>query len=922
MNSRLRQRAERAALAVVDGDDVDWEALQKTAPGESAALFGSLRMVADVGARLRPAAESSSPLPPAPRPRGPGLRAVVALALAQVLGALLGILFGAGDGRPIPAALPIASSTAFALAAMWLLLGGQHDRRASSLAGFFLANASAGALRFLRWLPSILPATLATAAHVLAACTLEAFMPLFLWLFVRDFPRTVRWGRFEGLLRLGPAISGALGAFLFLVNLAAGLRYPDQASGDPLLGVLTRSHDSGVHWTVIFVACLPALVVALARVRDARPLERRRVALFVSALSLGVAPMLLDVLLEYAVPAYSSFKEQPGVRAWVAGVCYLALVTVPFTTAYSVLANQVLSIRLAARRVGRSRLTVRALVALAVLPVGLFAVHLYEHRGESLESLLATSPGRVLAAAALVGLALVLSRERLRRSFAPSEARPMAEWREVLVDLAPKLRAASRGSELQVELATQFRRVLAVDDLFLLSRERGRGFVPWGAGGRALQERSALLALALADAGHLLVDPADPRSLYRVLPDGDRQWVTDSGAGCLVPIVAADGDRAMIGLLAVGLRQDELPFSHDDVLFARAMAATLAIALEGRELLPAAAPQDEAERERAAQECVACGTVAAWNAAACRCGGPLTAALIPRVLNGKFELGRVLGRGSMGVAYEARDLVLDRVVALKAMPRVSPGVGNRLRREARAMASFVHPHVALILGAESWKGVPVLVVEHLAGGTLESRLRPAWPCASALALGGDVAEALEALHARGLSHRDVKPTNIGFTADGTVRLLDFGLARLREESLDSGDSSGKGLERSSLGASSRGAVGGTPLYLPPEAFEGKDPGAAQDLWALAAVIYELIAGDHPYRRQRLNDRFSAWWFEPIPDVRRLQPSCPASIAEWLARALHRNPAERPGSARAFRHQLGALWDDSARDVRAEHPVRL
>jgi serine/threonine-protein kinase len=298
--------------------------------------------------------------------------------------------------------------------------------------------------------------------------------------------------------------------------------------------------------------------------------------------------------------------------------------------------------------------------------------------------------------------------------------------------------------------------------------------------------------------------------------------------------------------------------------------------------------------------------VTSWNAAACPCGGALAAALIPRVLNGKFELVRVLGRGSMGIVYEARDLVLDRVVALKAMPRVSPGAGSRLRREARAMAAFAHPHVALLLGAESWRGVPVLVVEHLAGGTLASRARPAWPWMAALELGIDVADALEAMHARGLTHRDVKPTNIGFTAEGTVRLLDFGLARLREETLaEAGDRVSRSPDLSTQELSAAGRVAGTPLYLPPEAFQGEDPGPAQDLWALAAVIYELIAGEHP-RRRRVDDPFTAWWAEAVPDVRRARADCPEPVAAWLGRALHRDPAQRPASARAVRQQLAAL----------------
>ena len=151
---------------------------------------------------------------------------------------------------------------------------------------------------------------------------------------------------------------------------------------------------------------------------------------------------------------------------------------------------------------------------------------------------------------------------------------------------------------------------------------------------------------------------------------------------------------------------------------------------------------------------------------------------LPRVLLGKLELRERLGEGGMGLVYRAFDRELERSVAVKTLPRVSGESTLRLRQEARSMAAVSHPGVAVIYGVESWQGLPFLVVEHLAGGTLARRLGSPWPVDEALRLGADLADALDAIHRRGLLHRDVKPSNIGFDGEAHPKLLDFGLARL------------------------------------------------------------------------------------------------------------------------------------------------
>jgi serine/threonine protein kinase len=188
-------------------------------------------------------------------------------------------------------------------------------------------------------------------------------------------------------------------------------------------------------------------------------------------------------------------------------------------------------------------------------------------------------------------------------------------------------------------------------------------------------------------------------------------------------------------------------------------------------------------------------------------------ASLPRRLAGKFEVIRRLGAGGMGVVYLARDTALGRDVALKTLPAPRDGSVARLRDEARAMAALNQGSLATIYGLEVWRRTPVLVVEYLSGGTLADRLaHDSLPQAEVLTLGIRLAEALTYMHERGLQHRDVKPSNIGLTADGMTKLLDFGLS------------------------ADAGTLAGTPAYLPPEALDGAPPDTAVDLWGLSAVL--------------------------------------------------------------------------------------
>jgi serine/threonine protein kinase len=198
----------------------------------------------------------------------------------------------------------------------------------------------------------------------------------------------------------------------------------------------------------------------------------------------------------------------------------------------------------------------------------------------------------------------------------------------------------------------------------------------------------------------------------------------------------------------------------------------------------------------------------------------------------------------MGVVYQATDITLRRDVAIKTLTRLSEDAAERLMVEARTMAALSHPQIAVLYGAELWRGTPMLVMECLGGGTLAARLRRGpLATAEALELVKLLALALEHVHRSGLYHGDIKPSNIGFTLDGSPKFLDFGLARAI-----GGDLMSKA-DRAD-GSPGRRPIAGTLAYLSPEVREGDPPGPALDVWALAVVLCECLTGRHPFLTAR------------------------------------------------------------------------
>ena len=260
---------------------------------------------------------------------------------------------------------------------------------------------------------------------------------------------------------------------------------------------------------------------------------------------------------------------------------------------------------------------------------------------------------------------------------------------------------------------------------------------------------------------------------------------------------------------------------------------------------------------------------------------------------GSYEILSVLGRGGMGEVYRARDTKLGRDVAIKVVADAflsDPERLARFEREARVLATLNHPHIGAIYGWEETEGVRGLVLELVEGATLAERLASGpLPIQEALSVALQIADALEAAHDKGIIHRDLKPANIEITPDGTVKVLDFGLAKVFAVDESGGDLSQ--LPTIMVDGTREGVIAGTAAYMSPEQARGKSVDKRTDIWAFGAVLYEMLTGRPAFRGETSPDTIAAVLGRE-PDWSAPPALTPASIRRLLRRCLEKDPKHR------------------------------
>ncbi len=286
---------------------------------------------------------------------------------------------------------------------------------------------------------------------------------------------------------------------------------------------------------------------------------------------------------------------------------------------------------------------------------------------------------------------------------------------------------------------------------------------------------------------------------------------------------------------------------------------------------------------------------------------------------GPYEVTSPLGAGGMGEVYRARDTRLARDVAIKVLPATLSADAERLRRfeqEARATGALDHPNIIAIHDVGTHEGSPYVVTELLDGETLRDRVNgTALPARKAIDYAGQVARGLAAAHDRGIVHRDLKPENLFLTRDGRVKILDFGLAKLKGiEALTDKETRAVG-ENGDPGTGA-GTVLGTVGYMSPEQVRAQPVDHRSDIFSFGAVLYEMLSGRRAFRGASAVETMNAILKEDPPDLTATNRNLPPALERIVSHCLEKNPQERFQSARDIAFDLEALSGQSAQTVLA------
>jgi serine/threonine protein kinase len=277
----------------------------------------------------------------------------------------------------------------------------------------------------------------------------------------------------------------------------------------------------------------------------------------------------------------------------------------------------------------------------------------------------------------------------------------------------------------------------------------------------------------------------------------------------------------------------------------------------------------------------------------------------PPAMLGRYQILNEIGKGAMGVVYRARDPMINREVALKAIPLADEFEGRELEeargrffREAEMAGRLSHPHIVTIFDAGEHDGTAYIAMELLRGRHLVEHTQPErlLPVAVVLDLVGRLADALHFAHQRQVVHRDIKPANVMYDPSGAdLKITDFGIARLTDSA-----------------RTRTGVVLGTPSFMSPEQLQGREVTGRSDLFSLAVTLYQLLTAQLPFRADSMPELMLKIVQDPHPRIRAIRPDLPEKLDAFFERALGKDPADRFESGAAFAaalRQIGGTLRD-------------
>jgi tRNA A-37 threonylcarbamoyl transferase component Bud32 len=718
------------------------------------------------------------------------------------------------------------------------------------------------------------------------------------------------WLQAVPFLAASPMIVMSLGTSLYLcgADAARGLALWDATHP----GVFYASAGAALGINVA------AVVEGVFRYRlnhDANERRRIRMALYTA----------VPGVLAYAV------KDGAGIAAgagggtlpaypWPVLLLLHVLVLLPaFGLVYAVGVARVLGPRVVLRKSLQYALASRTLTVLALAPSAMLVISVLRHREMTIGEIVSSSAG-VYLGLVIASIAAFRYRERARQWLDERFFREEYDARKILLSLASRVRFETDPADLASTVVQQIDAALHPESIAILVSgvDDGRLVQVTALHGAAepLPVEGGLAAMLRWSDQPLEVFLQDPRSPAHRLPADEQAWLERTAAVLLVPVLGQD--RALIAVIALGARRSEEAYTTEDRELLASIAAQMALGFDVARLRRAQTPAGGGETTRALAppvqsmtECPRCGRCA--DAGVMRCpsdGSPMRAVpSVPRVVDNKYRLEQLLGRGGMGAVYRARDMRLDRQVAVKVVRAEllnDVEARRRFRREAQIVARLQHPSIVAIFDYGTFPdGGAFLVMELVRGEDLrrvllrEGRLDPA----RAASILTSVCGAIEAAHREGVLHRDLKPENILLPSGGPdVKVLDFGVAKLVGEERSSSDGPDETAATATTIVTAAGVIVGTPAYMAPEQFHGHAPDARTDVFSLGVIAYEMLSGDLPFGRGSLADVVLAQsrGLRGL-DVRGVPPALDRAVRA----ALDADPDRRPPTPQAFAHLVNA-----------------
>ena len=624
-----------------------------------------------------------------------------------------------------------------------------------------------------------------------------------------------RWIYPAMALAISPMLAISLLTVAFLLGMDAAL--------PPLAWVAANGWSFDVSFAVAVAANLLIVVEGVGRYRANRDAnERRRIQIVVYT---GVSAVFAYAI-NNLVPVLSSLAGRQVQLPWLVEGVLQAVVLLPaFALPYAVAVRHVFSPRTVLRQGLQYALAQRTLSILVALPVAALGFALASDRDRPLGDIVLGQPLFYAICVVLAALGLRYrdaSRRWLDRRFFRAEY----DGREILVALANRVPYETDPAALVSLVMAQIGSALHPESIVVLAGDDDR-LEPISLPGPdvgVLARDGALGTLLRWSDKPLEVFLDDERSPAARLPSVDRAWLAASGLSLLVPILAGTGEqRVLAGLIGLGAKRSEEPYTPEDRQLLSAIAAQMSVALDLSRL-----------RRR-----LSTGS---------RRPEPLTQtpgalAGLPAVVDGKYRVDALIGRGGMGAVFRAHDLRLGRDVAIKVVRSdlaAHPDARARFEREAQIVARLQHPAIVTVFDYGTLPdGAAFLVMEYVRGEDLRSvleRERQLSP-ARTLALVGSLAAGIDFAHRSGVLHRDLKPENILLPASEIgPKVLDFGVAKMIDTvGADQAQTLTQG-----------GTIIGTPAYMAPEQLRGESVDGRADVYSLAVLTFEMLTGRLPF----------------------------------------------------------------------------